>query len=92
MRVIRVYLPVDLNISDEKIADLLEDFDYRQLPEDSNFDHRRQRREVRQISLSPLGQAELADQPSRGANAGNLLQSPFGLLLAPLREGRGQGG
>ena len=61
MRVIRVYLPVDLNISDEKIADLLEDFDYRQLPEDSNFDHRRQRREVRQISLSPLGQAELAD-------------------------------
>ncbi len=59
MPAIKVYLPVDLKLSDERIAELLEDFDYRKLPENPKFNYCGRRREPRQIALSKLGRAEI---------------------------------
>ena len=61
MRTIRFFAPVDLPVLSEQVSDLMNDFDWSQLPESSFFYYQGLPRKSVTITLSDLGYASILD-------------------------------
>jgi hypothetical protein len=61
MRTVRFFPPVDLPITGEQVADLIDGFDWRKLPEYPIFHYHQVPRKSMSITFSDLGYASIND-------------------------------